>query len=156
MIAFQMNGASVELDVDPQMPLLWAIRDAAGLTGTKYGCGMALCGACTVHVDGRAVRACMMPVSSVAGKTVTTIEGVSGGVAEAVKQAWTELDVVQCGYCQSGQIMSAVELLERNPQPGDTEIDSAMRGNICRCATYARIKNAIRLASRNLSGRSGA
>jgi isoquinoline 1-oxidoreductase alpha subunit len=156
MIAFQMNGASVELDVDPQMPLLWAIRDAAGLTGTKYGCGMALCGACTVHVDGRAVRACMMPVSSVAGKTVTTIEGVSGGVAEAVKQAWTELDVVQCGYCQSGQIMSAVELLERNPQPGDSEIDNAMRGNICRCATYARIKNAIRLASRNLSGRSGA
>ncbi|MGD9340548.1 MAG: isoquinoline 1-oxidoreductase [Chromatiales bacterium] len=156
MIGFEINGSAIELDVDPDMPLLWAIRDAAGLTGTKYGCGAALCGACTVHVDGRAVRSCLLPVSSVAGKSVTTIEGVSGGTAAAVKQAWLELEVVQCGYCQSGQIMSAVELLERNPSPDDAQIDSAMRGNICRCATYARIRDAIRLASRSLSGRSEA
>lgn len=154
MIGFEINGSEIELDVDPDMPLLWAIRDAAGLTGTKYGCGVALCGACTVHVDGRAVRSCLLPVSSVAGKSVTTIEGVAGGAAAAVRQAWTELDVVQCGYCQSGQIMSAVELLEQNPRPDDAQIDRAMRGNICRCATYARIRDAIRLASRTLSGRS--
>ncbi len=155
MVEFQLNGADVALDVDPEMPLLWAIRDAAGLTGTKYGCGAALCGACTVFVDGKSVRSCLMAVGGVAGRSVTTIEGVSGGAAAAVRDAWIALDVVQCGYCQSGQIMSAVELLESNPKPNDAQIDSAMRGNICRCATYARIRDAIKLASRNLSGRSG-
>jgi isoquinoline 1-oxidoreductase alpha subunit len=150
MIAFTLNGRPQQLDVAPDMPLLWAIRDVVGLTGTKYGCGMALCGACTVHLDGQAVRACVVPVSAAQGKSVTTIEGLDSPTAKAVKDTWEKLDVVQCGYCQSGQIMSAVELLSRNPQPSDADIDAAMAGNICRCHTYVRIRAAIKEASREL------
>jgi len=150
MIAFTLNGIPQQLDVTPDMPLLWAIRDVAGLTGTKYGCGMALCGACTVHLDGRAVRSCVTPVSAAQGKTVTTIEGLDSPTANAVQEAWERLDVVQCGYCQSGQIMSAVALLSRNPQPSDEDIDATMAGNLCRCHTYVRIRAAIREASRTL------
>lgn len=147
MIAFTLNGTPRQFEVEPDMPLLWAIRDVAGLTGTKYGCGMAQCGACTVHLDGQAVRACVMPVSAAQGKTVTTIEGLGSPVAKAVQDAWEKLDVVQCGYCQSGQIMSAVELLGRNPAPSDADIDGAMTGNLCRCHTYVRIRAAIKEAS---------
>jgi isoquinoline 1-oxidoreductase alpha subunit len=150
MIAFTLNGSPQQLDVEADMPLLWAIRDVAGLSGTKYGCGMALCGACTVHLDGQAVRACVMPVSAAQGRTVTTIEGLDSPTAKAVQDAWEQLDVVQCGYCQSGQIMSAVELLGRNPVPTDADIDAAMAGNICRCHTYARIRAAIKQAARTL------
>jgi isoquinoline 1-oxidoreductase alpha subunit len=150
MIELTINGTQRQLDVDPDMPLLWAIRDAAGLTGTKYGCGMAQCGACTVHLDGAAVRACVTPVSAASGKRVTTIEGLDTTVAKAVQAAWQALDVVQCGYCQSGQIMSAVDLLSRNPHPTDNEIDTAMSGNICRCNTYVRIRAAIKQASKAL------
>jgi isoquinoline 1-oxidoreductase alpha subunit len=150
MIELTINGTQRQLDVDPDMPLLWAIRDAAGLTGTKYGCGMAQCGACTVHLDGAAVRACVTPVSAASGKRVTTIEGLDTTVAKAVQAAWQALDVVQCGYCQSGQIMSAVDLLNRNPHPTDNDIDTAMSGNICRCNTYVRIRAAIKQASKAL------
>ena len=150
MIRLTINDAERQLDVDPDMPLLWAIREHAGLTGTKYGCGMAQCGACTVHLDGKAVRSCVTPVSAAAGKTVTTIEGLDSAAGRAVQAAWEQLDVVQCGYCQSGQIMSAVELLSRNPDPTDSDITAAMSGNICRCGTYARIRAAIRTASREL------
>jgi isoquinoline 1-oxidoreductase alpha subunit len=150
MIELTINGTQRQLDVDPDMPLLWAIRDAAGLTGTKYGCGMAQCGACTVHLDGAAVRACVTPVSAASGKRVTTIEGLDTTVAKAVQAAWQALDVVQCGYCQSGQIMSAVDLLSRNPHPTDNDIDTAMSGNICRCNTYVRIRAAIKQASKAL------
>jgi isoquinoline 1-oxidoreductase alpha subunit len=135
------------LDVAPDVPLLWAIREAAGLTGTKYGCGIAQCGACTVLVDGEPTRSCVTPVSSVAGKSVTTIEGVSGATASAVQSAWEKLDVVQCGYCQSGQIMSAIALLQQNRSPTDGDIDDAMSGNICRCGTYMRIRAAIHEAA---------
>jgi isoquinoline 1-oxidoreductase alpha subunit len=134
--------------VDPDMPLLWVIRDVVGLTGTKYGCGLALCGACTVHSDGQPVRACVTPVSMAAGKSVTTIEGLNSTVARAVQSAWQGLQVVQCGYCQSGQIMSAVALLEENASPDDAAINTAMSGNLCRCATYARIRAAIKEAAR--------
>jgi isoquinoline 1-oxidoreductase alpha subunit len=151
MIRLKINGISHELDVDPDMPLLWAIRDVVGLTGTKYGCGLALCGACTVHSDGQPVRACVTPVSMAVGKSITTIEGLNSAVAQAVQSAWEKLDVVQCGYCQSGQIMSAVALLAANADPDDAAIDTAMAGNICRCATYVRIRAAIREASRALS-----
>ncbi len=149
-IKLDVNGQPHEVDVDPQMPLLWAIRDHLQLTGTKFGCGMALCGACTVHLDGRAIRSCVTPVSAAAGMKVTTIEGLSTKVAKAVQQAWVDLDVVQCGYCQSGQIMSAVALLSGNAKPSDDDIDAAMAGNVCRCATYVRIRAAIHHAAKSL------
>jgi len=149
-VKFTLNGASRELDVDPEMPLLWAIRDHAELSGTKFGCGMALCGACTVHIDGQPTRSCITPVSGVEGKSVTTIEGLSSAAARAVQEAWIELDVPQCGYCQSGQIMSAAALLAAKPQPSDADIDTAMAGNICRCGTYARIRDAIHQAAAKL------
>ena len=142
-----LNGKTLSLDADPDMPLLWAIRDLAGMTGSKYGCGKALCGACTVHVDGQPVRSCSYPVSAVAGKSVTTIEGLSANGDHPVQVAWRELNVAQCGYCQSGQIMSAVALLEKSPNPSDEEIDDAMSGNICRCGTYTRIRAAIHKAA---------
>ncbi len=149
MIVLNINGKSHALDVTPDTPLLWAIRDGAGLTGTKYGCGIAQCGACTVHVDGKAVRSCSMPASAAAGKRVTTIENVAASRAgRAVQAAWEKLDVVQCGYCQSGQIMSAAALLAANPQPSDSDIDAVMAGNICRCATYVRIRAAIKEAAK--------
>jgi isoquinoline 1-oxidoreductase alpha subunit len=151
-VSFQLNGSAVTLDVDPEMPLLWAIREKSGLTGTKFGCGIASCGACTVHVDGVAMRSCTTPVSSIAGMKVTTIEGIEGEAAEAVKASWQKLNVVQCGYCQSGQIMSAVALLTQTPKPSDTDINDAMSGNICRCATYHRIRLAIHDAAKTLEG----
>ena len=138
-----INGTKLSLDADPEMPLLWAIRDLAGLTGTKFGCGKALCGACTVHVDGEPVRSCSFPLSAAAGRSVTTIEGLSTDGNHPVQVAWRELNVPQCGYCQSGQIMSAVALLQRTPTPSDADIDEAMSGNICRCGTYTRIRQAI-------------
>ncbi len=151
MIQLKINGTTHELDVDPNMPLLWAIRDVVGLTGTKYGCGLSLCGACTVHIDGQAERSCVTPVSAAQGKAITTIEGLDSKVARAVQSAWEKLDVVQCGYCQSGQIMSAVSMLARNPRPTDDDINTAMSGNICRCATYVRIRAAIKDAARALA-----
>ncbi len=151
MITLTINGKAHQLDVDPEMPLLWAIRDHVNLTGTKYGCGIAQCGACTVHIDGQPVRSCQTRVGDVADGKVTTIEGLNGRVAEAVQTAWRKLDVVQCGYCQSGQIMSAIGLLTENPRPTDADIDSAMDGNICRCGTYQRIRAAIHDAARSLA-----
>jgi isoquinoline 1-oxidoreductase alpha subunit len=144
---FVLNGKPATLDADPNMPLLWAVREVAGLHGTKFGCGMALCGACTVHLDGKAIRSCVTPLSAVAGRQVTTIEGLQSKQAVAVQTAWVNLQVPQCGYCQSGQIMSATALLETNPAPSDADIDSAMSGNICRCATYSRIRAAIHAAA---------
>jgi isoquinoline 1-oxidoreductase alpha subunit len=149
-VKLTVNNQSHELDIDPNMPLLWAIRDHLQLTGTKFGCGMALCGACTVHIDGQAIRSCVTPVSAVEGKSVTTIEGLSSSSGKAVQKAWVNLDVPQCGYCQSGQIMSAAALLATNTKPTDRDIDAAMAGNICRCATYARIRNAIHEAAGTL------
>ncbi|RIX49611.1 MAG: (2Fe-2S)-binding protein [Rhodocyclales bacterium GT-UBC] len=152
MIQLNINGQSVQLDVEPDTPLLWALRDSLQMTGTKYGCGQALCGACTVHVDGSPVRSCSMPVSAVVGRKVTTIEAVDAErVGKAVQAAWRKLDVVQCGYCQSGQIMSAVALLRQNRKPTDADIDAAMSGNLCRCATYVRIRAAIHEAARSLA-----
>ncbi len=152
MITIDLNGKATRVDADPATPLLWVLRDTLHLTGTKYACGMALCGACTVHVDGQAVRSCTTPLSAVAGKKVTTIEAVDGGrVGKAVQAAWQKLDVVQCGYCQSGQIMSAVALLSQNRKPSDADIDAAMAGNLCRCATYVRIRAAIHEAARSLA-----
>jgi isoquinoline 1-oxidoreductase alpha subunit len=148
--SFKLNGQPTTLDADPTMPLLWAIREVAGLPGTKFGCGMALCGACTVHVDGRATRSCVLPVSAVAGREVTTIEGLQSASAKAVQAAWIKLQVPQCGYCQSGQVMSATALLEQNATPTDTDIDAAMSGNICRCATYSRIRAAIHSAAQSM------
>ncbi|WP_416761869.1 (2Fe-2S)-binding protein [Roseateles sp. So40a] len=143
-----VNSKSVDLDVPEEMPLLWVLRDVAGLTGTKFGCGMGLCGACTVHVDGQAVRSCITPIGSLAGKQVTTIEGVGAtAIGQRVQQAWVNEDVVQCGYCQSGQVMSACALLAEKPKPKDSDIDDAMSGNICRCGTYVRIRRAIKSAS---------
>jgi isoquinoline 1-oxidoreductase alpha subunit len=150
--ALKINGKVHSVDVDPDTPLLWAIRDSAGLTGTKYGCGVAQCGACTVHVDGQTVRSCTLPVSAVGASEVTTIEGLNGKEAAAVQKAWVALDVPQCGYCQSGQIMSATALLGINPAPSDRDIDLAMNGNICRCATYVRIRAAIHVAAKSLEG----
>lgn len=148
MPALTVNGKSHSLDVPPDMPLLWALRDVIGLTGTKFGCGVAACGACTVHVDGQPTRACVTPVSAVTGKKITTIEGMEQDpVGRRVQAAWRELDVVQCGYCQSGQIMSATALLAASPQPSDADIDAAMAGNICRCGTYQRIRTAIKRAA---------
>jgi len=150
-VTLNVNGQTREVDVDPATPLLWVIREDLGLTGTKYGCGIAQCGACTVHVDGETLRSCSAPVSAVAGRKVVTIEGVSSRAARAVQKAWVELDVVQCGYCQSGQIMSATALLEKKPKPSDDDIDHAMAGNICRCATYHRIRAAIHAAAKQLA-----
>jgi isoquinoline 1-oxidoreductase subunit alpha len=148
--SFVLNGKPATLDVDPDMPLLWALRETAGLTGTKFGCGMALCGACTVHLDGHPIRSCITPVSRVAGRQITTIEGVHSPAALAVQAAWIRLQVPQCGYCQSGQIMSATALLEANPAPTDADIDDAMSGNLCRCATYSRIRAAIHEAAESV------
>ena len=151
VVSLNVNGHAHRVDADPQTPLLWVLRDDLGLTGTKFGCGVAQCGACTVHVDGQAMRSCVAPVSAIAGRKVTTIEGLGSRAAKAVQKAWVDLDVVQCGYCQSGQIMSATVLLEQNPRPSDQDIDQAMAGNICRCATYVRIRAAIHAASAQLS-----
>jgi isoquinoline 1-oxidoreductase alpha subunit len=148
MISLTINGKTVELAVAPDTPLLWALRDEAGLTGTKFGCGMAVCGACVVHVDGKPVRSCVTPISSVAGKQVTTVEAMeSDRIGQAVQAAWIRYDVPQCGYCQSGQIMSAAALLAKNPQPTDADIDAAMRRNLCRCGTYNQIRAAIQDAA---------
>jgi isoquinoline 1-oxidoreductase subunit alpha len=151
MITLNVNGESHQLDVSPEMPLLWAIRDKLNLTGTKFGCGHAMCGACVVHLDGEAARSCSIMVGEAAGKKITTIEGVSGPVAEAVTHAWQSLDVVQCGYCQSGQIMSAIVLLNENKNPTDEDINMGMEGNICRCGTYVRIRRAIHQAAKALA-----
>ena len=150
MIALNVNGQPKQVDVEPDTPLLWVLRDSLELTGTKYGCGAAQCGACTVHLDGQAIRSCVTPVTAAEGRRVTTIEGVSGKVAQAVQEAWNRLDVVQCGYCQSGQIMSAVALLSEVARPTDADIDAAMTGNLCRCATYVRIRAAIHEAAKTL------
>jgi isoquinoline 1-oxidoreductase alpha subunit len=151
MVALNVNGTTHTADVDSDTPLLWVIREDFGLTGTKYGCGIAQCGACTVHVDGVPVRSCSAPAAAMEGRKITTIEGLGSRTAKAVQRAWVELDVAQCGYCQSGQIMSAVALLEKKPRPSDLDIDHAMAGNICRCATYHRIRAAIHTASKQLS-----
>ncbi|WJG07762.1 (2Fe-2S)-binding protein [Aliiglaciecola sp. LCG003] len=151
MIRFTINGVSRQVEADPQMPLLWVLRDLLDLTGSKYGCGIAQCGACTVHIDGQPVRSCVMPISAVADKEVTTIEGLSSLDEHPVQQAWKEYNVPQCGYCQSGQIMSAVALLSQNTQPSDEDIDNYMQGNICRCGTYPRIKAAIKAASKSMA-----
>ena len=154
MAKFFVNGDAVDFRASDDTPLLWAIRDHLGLTGTKFGCGMALCGACTVHVDGQPTRSCVTPVSAIEGKRVVTIEGISktsqAKTANAVKAAWIDRDVVQCGYCQTGQVMSAVALLQKNPSPSDAQIDEAMSGNICRCGTYQRIREAIKVAASSL------
>jgi isoquinoline 1-oxidoreductase subunit alpha len=142
-----VNGKAVEVRVDPQTPLLWVLREQLGLTGTKFGCGMALCGACTVHVNGQAVRSCVTPLQAVAGKQITTIEGLSSDRSHPVQRAWLQIQVPQCGYCQPGQMMSAAALLAVNPDPSDTDIDDAMAGNLCRCGTYARIRKAIHTAA---------
>lgn len=152
MISFRINGKPVSVDVDPSTPLLWVVRDNLGLTGTKYGCGIAQCGACTVHIDGQAVRSCVAPVSRAAGHEVTTIEGLSSNLSHPLQQAWMEVDVPQCGYCQSGQIMSAAVLLRERPQPTDEDIDQAMTGNVCRCGTYPRIRQAIHRAAELAKG----
>jgi isoquinoline 1-oxidoreductase alpha subunit len=145
-----VNGVSHSLDVPPDMPLLWALRDHLQLTGTKFGCGESYCGACTVHVDGKPVRSCSVKVGSAAGKSVTTIEGIAGPVIEALRTAWIDLDVPQCGYCHSGQLMRAAALLAANPRPSDTDIDTAMNGNLCRCATYQRIRAGVHAAAQRL------
>jgi isoquinoline 1-oxidoreductase alpha subunit len=150
MTTLTINGKAVSVDVDPDTPLLWVLRDELKLTGTKYGCGIAQCGACTVHLDGQPRRACVTPIASVEGAKVTTIEGIAGKEAQAVQKAWVALDVPQCGYCQSGQIMTAVSLLSEIPKPTDADIDAAMAGNVCRCATYVRIRAAIHQAARSL------
>ncbi len=146
-IAFTLNGKRQTVDAEPRMPLLWVLRDTLGMTGTKFGCGMALCGACTVHINGEATRSCVTPVASIAGKHVTTIEGLSTDGSHPVQRAWLEADVPQCGYCQSGQIMAAAALLAKNKQPSDSDIDEVMRGNICRCGTYQDIRHAIHRAA---------
>jgi isoquinoline 1-oxidoreductase subunit alpha len=154
-IKFSLNGKAQSVDVSPQMPLLWVLRDTLGMTGTKFGCGMALCGACTVHLNGQAIRSCITPVSSVAGKNVLTIEGLSPDSSHAVQKAWVEQDVPQCGYCQSGQIMAAAALLAKRAKPSDADIDEVMRGNICRCGTYQSIRRAIHRASEILTASNG-
>jgi len=151
MLTLNVNGYSHQVDVAPDTPLLWVLRDTIGYTGTKYGCGVGACGACTVHLNGVPVRACQTPVSSAIGRQIVTIEGIHDQVAKAVQAAWEKLDVVQCGYCQSGQIMSAVALLKHNRKPSDADIDNAMSGNICRCDTYSRIRAAIHEAAQSLA-----
>lgn len=153
MISLVINGKTHELDIDPDTPLLWVLRDELHMTGTKLGCGMSLCGACTVHMNGTAVRSCSLPLSAVADANIQTIDGINSPAFQAVQQAWRELDVVQCGYCQSGQIMSATALLQTNKKPTDADIDTAMSGNLCRCATYHRIRGAIHQAADNLGGK---
>ncbi len=153
-ISFQVNGKPQTVDVGPDTPLLWVLRDTLGLTGTKFGCGMALCGACTVHLEGNPIRSCVTAISDVAGKKITTIEGLSPDRGHVIQQAWMAEQVPQCGYCQSGQIMSAAALLVRKPKPTDAEIDQAMSGNICRCGTYQRIRRAIHRAAGEIAARS--
>ncbi len=150
-ISLKINGKKHSVDTGPDTPLLWAIRDHVGMTGTKFGCGIASCGACTVHLNGQPVRSCVMPIGSIGDQEITTIEGLDSMEGKAIQAAWDELAVVQCGYCQSGQIMSATALLKTNPTPNDADIDAALSGNICRCATYARIRNAVKHASRTIS-----
>jgi aerobic-type carbon monoxide dehydrogenase small subunit (CoxS/CutS family) len=152
-ISILINGESKAIDIDPATPLLWVLREQLGLTGTKFGCGLALCGACTVHIDGNAVRSCVTPVRAVAGKRVTTVEGLSRDRSHPVQRAWLQVQVPQCGYCQSGQMMSAAALLAVNANPSDTDIDDAMAGNLCRCGTYARVRRAIHLAAEMTRGR---
>lgn len=150
MIAFNVNGKGVEVDVDPATPILWVVREQLALTGTKFGCGISQCGACTVHLNGKPIRSCITPVSDASGQEITTIEGVGQeGALHPVQKAWIAEQVPQCGYCQSGQIMSAVALLADNPSPSDADIDTAMRGNVCRCGTYPRIRKAIHVAAKN-------
>jgi len=153
MASYQINinNKTYTVEADPQTPLLWVIRDKVGLTGTKYGCGIAQCGACTVHLNGNAVRSCSLPISAVAEQNITTIEGLSEDNSHPVQRAWLEVQAPQCGYCQSGQVMSAAALLQRNPTPTDNDIDAAMSGNICRCGTYTRIRKAIHVASNEIS-----
>ncbi len=146
-LRIRVNGTDHDLDVDPEMPLLWALRDILGLTGTKYGCGQALCGACTVHLDGEVVRACVTPVRRAAGRTVTTIEGLSNDGSHPLQRAWVDLGVPQCGFCQAGQIMTAAALLAKRPRPSDAEIDASLGGNLCRCGTYTRIRAAVKKAA---------
>ncbi len=152
MARFTLNGTETQAPYDGEMPLLWALRDHLGLTGTKYGCGVAACGACTVHVDGIAQRSCQLRLSDIEGANVTTIEGATGKVADAVKEAWVALDVAQCGYCQPGQVMAATALLNETPEPTDADIDAIMSGNVCRCATYVRVRAAIHRAAATLKG----
>ncbi|WP_298468519.1 (2Fe-2S)-binding protein [uncultured Erythrobacter sp.] len=155
MASFTLNGQETTAEVDPAMPILWVVREKLGMNGTKFGCGIAQCGACTVHLDGQPVRSCSTPIAEAEGRAITTIEGISGpeGELSAVQQAWISEQVPQCGYCQSGQIMSATALLRDNPQPSDEDIDAAMSGNICRCGTYTRIRRAIKVASGQLEPR---
>ena len=148
-ISLKLNGKTVDVNAEPETPLLWVLRGELHYNGTKFGCGMALCGACTVHLDGEPVRACVTPLSAVSHREVTTIEGLQGPEADALRQAWVDLDVVQCGYCQSGQLMSAAALLKNNPHPSDADIDSAMSGNLCRCGTYPRVRAAIHRAAKS-------
>lgn len=150
MAIFNLNGTSKQVDVDPSTPVLWVLRDHLDLVGTKFGCGIAQCGACTIHLDGNAVRSCQLPVSAAEGASITTIEGLSENGGHPVQKAWMEHDVPQCGYCQAGQIMTAAALLQQNPNPSDEDIENAMNGNICRCGTYLRIKAAVKTASQNL------
>ena len=152
MVQFMLNGEARQVDVDADTPLLWVIRDELGLTGTKFGCGIAMCGACTVHMDGTPIRSCQTAVEDAEGTEITTIEGIGGKEVDAVRAAWIELDVPQCGYCQSGQIMSAAALLSETPKPSDEDITDAMSGNVCRCATYARIRKAVHRASEIMEG----
>jgi isoquinoline 1-oxidoreductase subunit alpha len=147
MVKLNVNGADHDVDADPEMPLLWALRDVLGLTGTKFGCGIAQCGACTIHVDGKATRSCITPIGSLAGRKVTTIEGLSPEGQHPLQRAWVEVNAPQCGYCQVGQIMSAAALLQAKPKPTDQEIDSALAGNLCRCGTYLRIREAVKKAA---------
>ncbi|MBL4242289.1 (2Fe-2S)-binding protein [Vibrio fluvialis] len=149
-VTLNVNGVDREIDAIPDTPILWAIRDHLEMTGTKFGCGLAQCGACTVHLNGQPIRSCVTPIQAAVGQKITTIEGIQSRAAQVVQQAWDELQVPQCGYCQSGQVMSAVALLERNPNPSDEDIDAAMSGNICRCATYVRIRKAIKDAAAQL------
>jgi len=153
-ITFELNGRSVQVEVEPDKPLLWVLREDLGLVGTKYGCGMAICGCCTVHLEGDAIRSCVTPMSRVEGKRVTTIEGLSNDLNHPVQKAWMEIQVPQCGYCQPGQMMSAACLLAQNPEPSDSEIDEAMSGNLCRCGTYQRVRKAIHLAA-SITGQKG-
>ncbi|MBV7393240.1 (2Fe-2S)-binding protein [Mameliella sediminis] len=152
MINFKLNGKDVSLDVDPDTPLLWAIRDDIGLKGTKFGCGIGMCGACTVHIDGYATRSCVTPISSIEGSEITTIEGLDPNGAHPVQEAWRNLRVPQCGYCQSGQIMQAASMLADTPNPTDEDIDAVMTGNLCRCMTYPRIRQAVREAAQAMQG----
>jgi isoquinoline 1-oxidoreductase alpha subunit len=155
MVKLTINGSTHSLDVAPDMPLLWVLRDHIGLTGTKFGCGIARCGSCTVHLDGEPVHSCITPVSEAIGREVTTIEGLNTPAGKAIQKAWRELEVVQCGYCQSGQIMSATALLARKNNPTDAQIDDAMRGNLCRCATYVRVRAAIKAAANEYAKSAG-